>query len=114
MALGTITVTSQPVKAASEALQVALISVPGDGAYPTGGTTGIAALLQAVLGRLATPLFVVAAGANGGYRAIYDVANDTLLMYYGDNDNAADGPQIEVPNATDLSGVTFKLQAVCY
>ena len=113
MALGTITVTSQPVKAASQPLQVALISMPGDGAYATGGTAFQAAVRLA-LGRQVTILAVISAGGNGGFVPIFDVANDKLMVYQGDNDGVADGPLAEVPATTDLSTTTFKLQVLCY
>ena len=43
--------------------------------------------------------------ASGGYVPVWDAANQKLLLYYGDNNNAADGPLIE--NATaDVSALT--------
>lgn len=83
------------------------ISFLGDAAYPTGGTAGFKALFRAKAGDNRTPLAVIVEDC-GGYTATYDVTNDKLKVWYGNTD-AADGPNIEVPNATDLSGVTFKL-----
>lgn len=34
-----------------------------------------------------------------------------IKVYYGDNNNASDGPLIEVPNTTDLSAITFSVEA---
>lgn len=41
--------------------------------------------------------------SKGGYVFNYDKANGKVIAYYGDNNNAADGPLIEVPGTTDLS-----------
>jgi len=34
-----------------------------------------------------------------------------VVAYYGDNNNASDGPLIEVPDTTDLSAVNFRFEA---
>lgn len=36
----------------------------------------------------------------------------TIVVFYGDNNNAADGPLIEVPNATNLSAESARFTAV--
>ena len=41
-----------------------------------------------------------------GYVFVYDYSNSKVLAYMGDNNNASDGPLIEVANTTDLSAVT--------
>ena len=46
-------------------------------------------------------------GDCGGYIAVWDPTNSKLKVYHYNYD-AADGPAIEVPNATDLSTVTVK------
>lgn len=69
-----------------------------DSSYPTGG--------EAVdFGNNERMDFVVTA-PSGGYVGLWDAANQKLLQYYGDNNNAADGPLIEAPNTTDLSALT--------
>jgi len=78
-----------------------------DSSYPTGGetlgTAATAAAGAAALG-LSTILFLHASSTSG-YMFEYDYAGK-LLAYYGDNNNASDGPLIEVPNTTDLSALT--------
>ena len=108
MALGTITLDSDAGAQPSAPTFVDVIHCAGDGAYPTGGTPGFAALFQAKTKDSRSPVAVISQDC-GGYVAVYDLANDKLKVYYGDNNNASDGPLIEVPNATDLSGVTFRL-----
>jgi len=114
MALGTITVTSQTVKAASAPIQAVLLSFPGDGAYPTGGTTGFRALVRAALARQVNIIGVFMADKCGGYIPLYDVANDTLMVLQGDYSESADGPLVEVAATGDLSATTFKVNVLCY
>lgn len=75
-----------------------------DSSYPTGGE----ALDPSANTRFD---FLLAKGggaaASGlGYQFEWDAANQKLVATYGDNNNASDGPLIEVPNATDLSAQT--------
>lgn len=72
-----------------------------DNSYATGGY----ALTAATLGFTATPKLVVIPN-NSGYSFEYDYTNAKLKVFYADNNNASDGPQIEVPNTTDLSAIT--------
>lgn len=72
-----------------------------DSSYPTGGE----AVTSNALG-LGTILMAFSPGTTSGYVFQWDNANNKLLAYYGDNNNAADGPLIEVPAATDLSSLT--------
>lgn len=44
----------------------------------------------------------------GGYVFKYDRANAKLLAYYGDNNNAADGALIAVPDTTDISAAVVR------
>lgn len=80
-----------------------LIHMPGDGAYPTGGTPGFEAYVREVLG-LETNVDVlgVISGDSGIYVAQYDRANDKLKVR-----TMATGA--EVADTTDLSGTTFNL-----
>lgn len=41
----------------------------------------------------------------------YDHTNSKLLAYWGDNNNAADAPLIEVADTTDLS--TYAVKLIC-
>lgn len=71
-----------------------------DSSYPTGG--------EALdLGANAeTILHIQCNTSSGGYVFTFDYANQKLLAFYSDNNNAADGPLIQVPDTTDLSAVT--------
>lgn len=91
-----------------------VISFAGDGAYPTGGTAAFLAAFQAkVPGKGARDILaIVKAGPCGGYEPVWDNANAKLMVYFADANNAADAPSVEVPNATDLSGVTFRVLVI--
>jgi hypothetical protein len=105
MALGTITAVA---KSQVSGLNLDRISFAGDGAYPAGGTPGFQALVRTALGKGSVTILQVQVEDCGGYVPMYDNANDKLKVYYGDNNNAADGALVE--NATaNLSAVTFKL-----
>lgn len=87
-----------------------VVQFAGDNAYPTGGTAFSVALAAAIgAGRNVLAVLPVDCA---GYVPAYDAATGKLKFYYGDNNNAGDGPAIEVPNATDLSAVTMKVLVV--
>lgn len=94
----------------------ARISFAGDAAYATNGSAGFAAKVATALeaaglkpGTLTSAqILAVVSLECGGYKAEYIHSTDKLKVYYGNYD-ASDGPQIEVPNATDLSAVTFNV-----
>lgn len=71
-----------------------------DSSYAVGGESLTASDLN-----LRGVSFLLVAPKNG-YVFEYDYANRKLKAYYGDNNNASDGPLIEVPNTTNLSTVT--------
>lgn len=75
-----------------------LLNIDFDSSYPTGG--------EAIDISANERLAFVGAQPTSGYVFQWDAANQKLLAYYGDNNNAADGPLIEVPNTTDLSSLT--------
>lgn len=77
-----------------------IVTVDFDSSYPTGGEVLTAGDLQLV------SVMKVDAQLTSGYGFQYDHANEKLLAYYGDNNNASDGPLIQVPNTTDLSAIT--------
>ena len=77
-----------------------------DSAYATGGE----ALTPAQVGLVRIETLQVVE-CYQGYVFAYDRANQKLKVFYGDNNNAADGPLIEVPNGTDLSAVSGRLIA---
>ncbi len=102
MALGTITLVKDAGGMPSAPSFADALSFAGDGAYPTGGTAGFAALVQAKSGDTRQPYAVIPVGLNGGYNAIYDLANDKLLV-------EVKSSGVEVANAVDLSATTFKV-----
>lgn len=81
-------------------------TVTFDAVYATGGGEPLTA---ANLG-LSTILFLIAQ-PTGGYVFSYDHAAAKLLAYLGDNNNASDGPLIEV-GAIDLSAVVTRVLAI--
>lgn len=110
MSLGTIVVDTK-TETPTGPVRFDQIHFPGDGAYAAGGTPGFQALVRAKLNVGNVEILTIIPGDCGGYLPVYDKANDKLKVYYGDNNNAADGPLVE--NATaDLSGVTFNLTVV--
>lgn len=86
--------------------KVRFVTVAFDSSYPTGGES----LTAANLGLAG--IVHVQAGSAGGYVFEYDHTNKKLKAFMGDNNNAADGPLIEVADTTDLSAVTCR--AVVY
>lgn len=77
-----------------------IVDIALDASYPTGGESITAGTFG-----LATVDFVLCE-PSAGYTFEYDHANSKLLAYYSDNNNASDGPAIQVPNTTDLSALT--------
>lgn len=108
MAIGTITSVANAGYVPSQPLCVDLLSFAGDASYPTGGTASFQTSVRNKLGKTVTVLAVLGQDC-GGYTPYYDKTNDKLIVYYNNNDAVADGPAIEVPNATNLSGVTFNV-----
>lgn len=106
MALGTMTKTKS-ISALGPAF-IDEVTLVGDGAYATGGTTGLLAKLRALTLDLRQAYVIISQDHGGGYSLYYDWENDKLKCFYANNDGGADGPLIEVANAADLSGVTFR------
>jgi len=106
MSLGTMTSNSE--SAGQGPVFYDDVSVVGDSSYPTGGSSGVAAALQALRGDSRAPISGECY-ASGGFVAQYDAKNDKLVVYK-EADTA--GAMAEVSNATDLSGVTFKMTVV--
>lgn len=68
-----------------------------DNSYPTGGEPLSASMLQLA------EVFFVDVPPNAGLVFQYDYTNSKLMVFQGDNNNAADGPLVEIANAVDLS-----------
>lgn len=72
-----------------------------DSSYPTGGES----LTDGDLG-LNDDNFDCFIHFKAGYNFEYDKANQKVLVYWGDNNNASDGPSVEAPDTTNLSTLT--------
>lgn len=110
MSLGTITKTTIAGLGTTGPLLADVCSFPGDSSYPTGGSTGFQTAIRAKYGDTRTILAVIGQDC-GGYQVAWDPAAGKLMAFYSNSD-AADGPLIEVPNATNLSGVTFHVLVI--
>ncbi len=88
---------------------VAKVSVVFDNSYPTGGeVVDLSAFLTRIhvvvpMGPSTTGYVMKPIDAAGTQ---FVAGKFTAKAWYGDNNNAADGPLIEVPNTTDLSAET--------
>lgn len=86
-------------------------TVTFDSSYPTNGESFTAADLglTAITNFEAQPSTV-------GYVAVWDRSTSApkLMAFYGDNNNASDGPLIEVPNATSLTTSVHRFVATGY
>ncbi len=102
----TLSLVSNPARGASHQYMDE-VTFAGEASYATGGSD-FDALFRALVGAGRTILTVVAQQHNG-YLLEYDRATGRLKMWHGDNNNAADGPAVEVPATTNLSGLTFRV-----
>lgn len=100
MALGTMTRVSNV--AANGPVYCDEVTLVGDGSYPTGGSTGLKAKLQALTGDLREPFAVIVQHPGGSFSLNYDHANEKLQVRAG-------GTLAEVANLSDQSAVTYKL-----
>ena len=107
MALGTITVSGSAGGAPSAPIYHDQISVPGDSSYPTGGSAFLAALQAATKSPGRVIDAVIDVGGVAGYYPVYDKANGKLMIFVRTTG-------VEVANATNLSGTTFKLAVVSH
>lgn len=71
-----------------------------DNSYPTGGEP----LAPLDLGLSSIDCLIVSRTAGYTFEFVY--TTNKLMVLVGDYDNAADGPLVEVANATDLSALT--------
>lgn len=106
MSLGTFTIGDEVGTQPSAPTFTDRVSFLGDNSYPTGGTATFSALFQAKTKDGRKPIAVIAQDC-GGYVVAYDETNDKLKVFRGAH--TVDNPMSEVPNATDLSGVTFNV-----
>ena len=107
MALGTAVNNGERMKSHSHALDIVDVSFPGDTSYPTDGTADFTQYVRDLLGRDVSIVDVRPLGLNGGYEAIYDAANDKLLM-------VVKATGVEVGDTTPMQGTTFRMAIYCY
>jgi len=110
MAIGAITRVSG-AQGHQESLGTTVIRFTGDSAYPTGGTVDFEDKVRAALKLGSVELVGVAVLDAGGYSVGYDKTNDKLKVY---RTGAINTPMEQVPNNTDLSGVTFTLSITTF
>jgi hypothetical protein len=107
MALGTLTSVSQA--AAEGPLFFDKFTIVGDGAYLTGGTTGLLAKLRAARGDSRAIVTCKGKGSTAGYTCEYVVATDKLQVFFEDQTS---GVTAEAANAADLDGITFTCESI--
>lgn len=106
MALGAV--TSLDAAAAAGPLFIDRVSVVGDGAYPTNGSTGLQAALRALRKDGRTIVGVRQyKSSTVGYSVRYDVDNEKLVAQLEDQTS---GVVAELANATNNSAVTYYLE----
>ena len=104
----TITIEQQFYISGGPSIRIGTITF--DDSYPTGGEAITAANLN-FSGGITN---LIAEPSLGGYVPVWDKTNSKIKVLYGDYNNSADGPLIEVPNAADLSTVTVRFIAFGY
>lgn len=88
--------------------RVNIVDITFDSSYPTGGES----LTPAQCGMDSEILAVLPELGDTGYAVRYDRANEKLMAYMGDNNNASDGPLIEVADTTDLSTLDVRIVVI--
>ena len=109
MALGTITPGVAVGQEGSNVI-IDLISFPGDGTYPSGGTPDFQAAVRAALGKGNLELLAVVPSDCGGYVPVYDKAADKLKVY--EQTSTVTSPLIQTVTG-NLAGTTFNLLVIC-
>jgi hypothetical protein len=94
----------------SDSLRHKALKFAGDSSYPTNGSAGFQTKVRKLLGHDVTVVGLLPNVANG-YVLEYDRENDKLIARRSAGSAAA---LQEVPNATDLSGVTFQVTVLYY
>lgn len=107
MALGTFTLANRAGYMPSAPMFVDIIDVVGDSAYATGGSA-FDAKYTALKKHTRTILAVLPVDCKG-YIPAYVASTGKLKFYMGDNNNASDGPGVEVAAATDMSALTLRV-----
>lgn len=109
MALGTVTVVKQGIFGDMK-YTFADVQLTAGANYTTGGEPFDVAQIPGCTGTLYGVDIVGGAGGNG-YLPVWDSTNKKLMVFQGDNANAAAAPAIQVPGNTNLSAVTVRVKA---
>lgn len=107
MALGTLTLDAKRYNGPSDSVYWDEVTLVGDASYPTGGTTGLEAALQALTKDQREILCVFPIGLCGGFVPRWDKANKKLIILT--SNGAAPAAMAEFTNAGNNSGTTYKL-----
>jgi hypothetical protein len=109
MALGPATINVQAGKSASAPTFLDDLSFAGDSSYPTGGTVDFEAFVQGAAGikEGRTIDAVIDIAGNATHYPVYNKATNKLMMFV-----RATG--LEVANATNMSGTTFRFLVVSH
>jgi len=107
MALGAVTIVSKEFRKTTQSFHDVL-SFAGENPYATGGMLGLEASVEAALVEGRRIIGIIPQDC-AGYLPVWVPSTNKVKVYYVDNNNAADGPLIEVPNGTDLSSITFNV-----
>lgn len=107
MALGTATQNSKAGAVASAPVFIDDISFAGDSSYPTGGTAAFQDYIRNAAGikEGRTILAVIDVTGNATHYPVYNKATDKLMMFVRTTG-------VEVANATNMSGTTFRFQVL--
>ena len=85
-----------------------------DSSYPAGGEAvtpddfGLRNSITAVLAAAARDPDT----ADNALVVDFDDTNDKLVLFWGDNNNASDGPLVEVPDTTNVAAYTARLVVI--
>lgn len=94
--------------------KMAIYDVLFDASYPIGGEAVTAANFRFDLE--ITHVFDFVARdpdtADNAFLGTFDKANLKLMLFYSDNNNAADGPLIELPDTTSAAAYTARITLI--
>ena len=88
----------------------------GDGAltYSTGGVPMPTGGSFGMNGAVVDSMIVQESAGGAGYIAEYDPTNNKMYLWMGDYNNAADGPLIQVANATAIAAMSLECTVIGY
>ena len=111
MALGAVTIRKQGGGLGDLWYVVADVALTSGANYTTGGEVFAAAQVNRT-GNLLAVIEVGGGSGGDGYKVIWDSVNKKLMVFQGDNANAAAAPGVQVAGNTNLSAVTKRFLCV--